>query len=58
MLIGPVTLSTLAQLEDLTVEECSKMLLPAYSELLGELKKLGVRTCTDAPCAYGLFLCK
>eukprot|EP00892_Ulva_mutabilis_P010097 jgi/Ulvmu1/745/UM010_0118.1 len=42
MLIGPVTLAQLATLEGLSVSECVQRTLPAYSQLLAEVKKLGV----------------
>lgn len=42
MLIGPVTIARLSQLDGITIPQCVEMLLPAYSQLLAELKSLGV----------------
>lgn len=42
MLVGPVTIARLAQLDGVSIQQCVDMLLPAYMELLAELKNVGV----------------
>lgn len=57
MLIGPVTMARLAQLEGISISQCSEMLLPAYSQLLSELKKLQVLTVLAATSRLWLYTC-